>query len=1834
MPKESRKSVNKAKFRVNRGKYKNEPASTIALQVIGTGANGTPKSVCVTSDHRSYLFNCGEGLQRLSNEHKLKINKTENIFITHKHWDNLGGLAGLTLTFQDMGVVNYTLHGPPRIEDLFTNMHSFISVAHVKINKHQYFDPPFQDGVFKIESVPIFSSKHLDLELNNVVNDSPENSNDEQSNSSRSRGPLLGKLKKGEDVILDDGRLVKSSDVVSPTEPGLVFIIIECPTEDFLDSLLETETFKKHQTNESDSNNIADLIVHFTPNHVLNHPKYKIWISRFPHTTQHLLLNESCSGLANAAVYKLQHKLNIIHPEIFPLLKTNCELSRNTTEGPNFTLAEPLMQYLIKPKLGFDRSRIVHLEPNVYLDEIFSTANWDQKYEMFKTSLENFIDSGFKYPNVIFLGTGSCIPSKARNVTCILLKLTDEKWMILDCGEGSYGQILRFFGTIETESIMKNLVGVFISHLHADHHTGLIKILHERQKVSADGKLFLIAPYHIERWLTAYNKSFAPISDQFELVPNNDLIHGDRRVTGAKYNEIMQHLDMREITTVKVLHRGPTFGVVLTTTNGAKLVYSGDTMPCDNLVKTGQKCDLLIHEATMEDNLIDDAKNKTHSTTKQAIDVGARMKARFTMLTHFSQRYAKVPIFTDNFNTSVGVAFDNMMVSMNNVGLTALFRPILEVIFSDEIEEMRDKREIKQRHKIGDQEGQKMPKETAAQETARRKSSIIDKCNISLQVIGNGVDGTPKCLRLSAGDRCYLFNCGEGTQRLLCDHQYRISTIKRILITHKHWNNIGGLPGLTLTLQGAGVKKYTLFGPPRIENFVEGMKCYSQGLRLQLLMQISTINVNIFMRTCGILITKLKNGEDVTLENGKLVKSQDVFTPTTPPISFIIVDCPSVEFLDSLLESKQFEKHQIPVLIVHFTPIDVFNHANYKEWISRFSSSTQHLILNESCPGLTNSKPGRLQHKLNLIDPEIFPLLKTGLKQPEPNVETNITLAGSLLRYEIRPHTGFEGATNEPEPEVDLDVVNALTERQEKYERIKKSLKNSEISSVQYPQVIFLGTGSSISNSIRNVSCILLRLSEAKWMLMDCGEGSYGQIVKLFGLDETANILRNLVAIFISHLHADHHLGLLQLIIERKKILKSIKQPFYLIAPNHMEKWLEFCHQNFTSVFNEFIFTSNNNFKQRETPTENDVKMFKKLELKHLGTVKMIHTALTYGIVLTFPNGSKIVYSADTMPSDDLITEGKNCDLLIHEATLDDSLNEHARNTTHSTTSQAIDVGRRMAAKFVLLTHFSSRYNSIPVLPDNVDNVGIAFDNMIVSLTNIATVARSQGRRKWLHAMAALSGAYFLIKCKGALYPWDNLDENQFELNLSEMCCDVIVKDSGFTKQVLPLIPTQLYYLLMKRAVNQGYHCAICVLTSNWPFRTLSLKELWPSFTSLRNVYDNKQRDELMKSAATVTTVLINSFLGLVENGGVLKILDIRGFPTSNGDKIEIYILILFVNFFLIYVLVDRTLKNLAVAVQKFQTEEITNEEEIFHILLDSTIRDEDTCHELMSAISMRKNCKIALHISKIDVSCLGEALLTNLLHKLDPKELYGVSLQYNSLGNNGFRNLQPILAKLQSLTALDISCNSLQLPFQMTLFHQLQLIERLDLSNNRLSNSLSHILPAKMLRKLKYLKISASLLHQTDLIHLYTNLNGDSTIFELDLSENSILSRNDQILSNLLASVSDLHILEIEDCKFTGSNFPFLVKCLLKLKKLEFVNLARHGLSSNCLLECLPQLGALPYLKCVKISYSQDCYEFGQDEEIYEQRKKLLTQKLHDEINKWREIKVKIICTEFVNFM
>ena len=100
--------------------------------------------------------------------------------------------------------------------------------------------------------------------------------------------------------------------------------------------------------------------------------------------------------------------------------------------------------------------------------------------------------------------------------------------------------------------------------------------------------------------------------------------------------------------------------------------------------------------------------------------------------------------------------------------------------------------------------------------------------------------------------------------------------------------------------------------------------------------------------------------------------------------------------------------------------------------------------------------------------------------------------------------------------------------------------------------------------------------------------------------------------------------------------------------------------------------------------------------LTNLSTVPVHHCTGAQAISLTFPTGFKFSYSGDCRPSKAFATMGKGSTVLLHEATFDDELQGDAMAKKHSTTSEALGVGKAMGAKRVLLTHFSQRYQKIP----------------------------------------------------------------------------------------------------------------------------------------------------------------------------------------------------------------------------------------------------------------------------------------------------------------------------------------------------------------------------------------------------------------------------------------------------------------------------------------------------------------------------------------------------------
>ena len=637
-----------------------------------------------------------------------KLAKLENIFITKRSSENLSGLVGLALTCQDIGVPSLTLHGPHNMELMLSLYEYFFKFSGMTVRTNSFVDYKYEDLDLIVKCFPIFESiAGKDKQLNKKLKTDLNSQIDEKNMSFlylcrlKSRagelliqkcielkipaGPLLGKLKSGEEITLADNRVIRPEDVMGPEDKGPIFIVLECPSVDYIDSLVTNESILQNISNED--LNLISVIIHFTPTQVFENPKYQQWMKQIGDTVDHLLLNEDNASEGNVAANRIQTKLNLIDSFVFPLLQSNeRQKTDERNESKKVINAKTLTKFNLRPKnlRGIDLETTVDYKIQEYKDEALSISDFVESLTDFHSFVSKLEVKVQEYPEIIFLGTGSAVPSKIRNTSAIWVNIDSETSFLLDCGEGTYGQLYRFYGN-ETETYLKRLKCIYVSHLHADHHLGILQIIKERSFLTPE-PLMMIIPPAVNKWLIQYNQCVEKISDSYQIFLCENFKNQNN-------DKILNSLRLSQLQTVLVPHCSHSYGLSFTIKSNPsfKIVYSGDTQPTQNLVGIGQDCDLLIHEASMEDELVEEARLKFHSTTSEAIQIGAQMNAKFTILTHFSQRYAKIPVINEKFNENVGIAFDNMRVRMTDFHKLPKMIPCLKYLFEDQIELMAAK---------------------------------------------------------------------------------------------------------------------------------------------------------------------------------------------------------------------------------------------------------------------------------------------------------------------------------------------------------------------------------------------------------------------------------------------------------------------------------------------------------------------------------------------------------------------------------------------------------------------------------------------------------------------------------------------------------------------------------------------------------------------------------------------------------------------------------------------------------------------------------------------------------------------------------------------------------------------------------------------------------------------------------------------------------------------------------------------------------------------------------------------------------------------------------------
>jgi ribonuclease Z len=204
------------------------------MRVIPLGtSSGKPtlrrnvSALAVAREGEWLLFDCGEGTQMQIARAGLNPSRLTAIFITHLHGDHFNGLAGLLSTMgMDRRVRPLTLIGPPGINEYLDTL-ARLKILFVNFPLEVREFGPMSDLTTVYEADEYLVSAYpLDHRLFALGYRLAERPRPGRFNLERARelgvpeGPLFRRLQLGEDVQLDNGRVVQSSDVMGPPREG------------------------------------------------------------------------------------------------------------------------------------------------------------------------------------------------------------------------------------------------------------------------------------------------------------------------------------------------------------------------------------------------------------------------------------------------------------------------------------------------------------------------------------------------------------------------------------------------------------------------------------------------------------------------------------------------------------------------------------------------------------------------------------------------------------------------------------------------------------------------------------------------------------------------------------------------------------------------------------------------------------------------------------------------------------------------------------------------------------------------------------------------------------------------------------------------------------------------------------------------------------------------------------------------------------------------------------------------------------------------------------------------------------------------------------------------------------------------------------------------------------------------------------------------------------------------------------------------------------------------------------------------------------------------------
>lgn len=201
-----------------------------------------PTAQFLEMEERCFLIDCGEGTQVQLRKAKAKFSKINHIFISHLHGDHVFGLPGLISSFRLLGrETPLHVYGPKGIKEMMetifriTETHQGFEVVFHELSSKKS-EKVFEDNRVEVFTIPLdhriycngylFKEKPKERHLNmQEISKYPEIEICDYHN-----------LKRGKDIQLSDGYILKNENLTKPAEPSVSYAF--CSDTRYFESII------------------------------------------------------------------------------------------------------------------------------------------------------------------------------------------------------------------------------------------------------------------------------------------------------------------------------------------------------------------------------------------------------------------------------------------------------------------------------------------------------------------------------------------------------------------------------------------------------------------------------------------------------------------------------------------------------------------------------------------------------------------------------------------------------------------------------------------------------------------------------------------------------------------------------------------------------------------------------------------------------------------------------------------------------------------------------------------------------------------------------------------------------------------------------------------------------------------------------------------------------------------------------------------------------------------------------------------------------------------------------------------------------------------------------------------------------------------------------------------------------------------------------------------------------------------------------------------------------------------------------------------------------------